>query len=98
MGFRYGDELIVWTQRALAAALILQALLVTAGVGAGTRAIGTTANPNQLGYWALLCMAVYLVMNNGKRLGAWDLFVLLVGAYIGSRSLSKAVMISSVVL
>lgn len=60
----------------------------------GERAIGTFNNPNQLGYWALLAAACWLVARSGERLGVQDLAILAAVTYLASLSLSRAAMVA----
>lgn len=52
-------------------------------------------NPNQLAYWALLCMAILVYMKQNSKFNLIDFFALLTGAYIQTLALSKAGIIAA---
>lgn len=66
--------------------------------GSQTRATGTFINPNQLGYWAILIIACFGVVNDRSPLGTIGLVVVGTAAYVAALSLSKAATISSALM
>lgn len=64
----------------------------------GLRSVGTFNNPNQLGYWALLVMAILGVVKERGRLDVLDLVGLACGMYALMLSLSKAALIAGAFL
>jgi O-Antigen ligase len=81
------------TQVALTVAALLVLVITLLNVGGG-RQTGTFNNPNQLGYWALLAMACFLVAKGDERLRLIDLTFILPACYLAALSLSKAAIIS----
>jgi hypothetical protein len=62
------------------------------------RAVGSFNNPNQLGYWALLVMASLSITKAHRRLGVMDVLALGSACYLIALSLSKAAILSGVLL
>jgi hypothetical protein len=62
------------------------------------RETGSFLNPNQLGYWALLASAVIVMLNYGRRMPVIDMIALLVCAFMIAESLSRAAMISFILI
>ncbi len=62
------------------------------------RATGTFNNPNQLAYWALLVSALLLVIKYRTKLNIFDYGLLSLAFYIQMLSLSKAGIITSLLL
>lgn len=72
----------------LRASILLQFLAVLAG-GDSARAVGTFNNPNQLAYWGVAVMSMYLLIR--RNVTNWlDLPFLLLGTYCVVASLSRA--------
>lgn len=55
-------------------------------------------NPNQLAYWALLCMAMLVCLKQNMKFNMIDFMALAVGAYIQTLALSKAGIIAAGIL
>lgn len=58
------------------------------------RDTGSFNNPNQLGYWALLCGCYILVLNYGRKMKWYDVLGFILSAYLASEALSRAVIVS----
>lgn len=65
------------------------AMVVIGDQGYG-RAMGTFNDPNQMGYWALLTVACYFVVREGRRLRLVDLIALTLAGLIIFFSVSRA--------
>jgi hypothetical protein len=83
---------------AFAIAVAFEIVALFALPGSRLRATGTFNNPNQLGYWAILVSCCMLVLKRGQRLSMLDLAVLCGAGYLTTASLSKAAMLSFVLL
>lgn len=96
-----GRRLLLYTGNAVAASLLMQALLMIPGIAgySGGRIVAYFNNPNQLGYFALLGMALLVVLACKVRISQ----PLLLGSFMAgllllSISLSKAAMVSAILL
>ena len=96
---RYGDLFHRYTIGAVAASLLLLVLVSVADPGATRRQVVTFENPNQLGYWSLLSISIFLLCSLRVRVH-WLLRLTACCAsfYLIALSLSKAAMISSLAL
>lgn len=65
------------------------AMVVIGDQGYG-RAMGTFNDPNQMGYWALLTVACYFVVREGRRLRLADLIALALAGLVIFFSVSRA--------
>jgi hypothetical protein len=83
---------------ALAIAVGLEIVALFLLPGTTYRSVGTFSNPNQLGYWALLTGVCMFVLQGNERLGLLNLAVLCGAGYLTMASLSKAAMLSFVLL
>jgi hypothetical protein len=63
-----------------------------------TRQEGTFNNPNQLGYWSLLSTCYLLILHYGRRMPWIDIVAILMCTYFITESLSRAALISHVLL
>lgn len=101
VGARDMRQLALVVRWACIAALIMEVLyltLVHSHGGASQRATGSSNNPNQLAYWALLAMACMAIAKERVRLGFADLLGVVCGAYVIALSLSKAAFIAGSLL
>jgi hypothetical protein len=73
------------------------AWLIVMSTGA-YRSAGTFSNPNALGYWGLLLSCCLLVLSQNQRLNLTDFLALSGAGYLTMVSLSKAAMLSFVVV
>lgn len=96
----YGTRFLVLTTQIIGLSGLFQALLsLTSFASTGIRQILFFNNPNQLGYFALLSGAIFLVGSHGFQLSKlFESMCLLSFVYLGTLSLSKAAMISMFVL
>ncbi|SER60145.1 O-antigen ligase [Salisediminibacterium halotolerans] len=98
----FGAKLYPLIMNAAAASLILQALLLVPmyGTGDGARETLFFNNPNQLGYYALVSLAIVLLINEtGRRKkGAFFFLALISGSIVIMASLSKAAIFAAVLL
>ena len=53
-------------------------------------AVGTFLNPNQLGYWVVISVAAYVVLQKDDKLGIPDCLVIGGGLWLAASSLSRA--------
>jgi len=83
---------------AIAVAIVVEIIALYVMPRTGLRSIGTFNSPNQLGYWALLLGCCWLVLRLDQRLGLTDFAVLCGAGYLTMASLSKAAMLSFVLL
>lgn len=94
LGCQDWQQLRAVVRYACAAALALQAAYIATHPPVldadGIRAVGTFHNPNQLGYWALLLMAMIAVAMERSRLRLLEVAALACGYYALLMSLSKA--------
>jgi hypothetical protein len=103
---RFDARLLAATRAGLIGAILLQlTVVILFPEFRGIRAIGTFNNPNQLGYWTLLVGACLLTLKSspasgqsGARIGPFDLALLCALGFIAAHSLSKAAMVSFLVL
>jgi hypothetical protein len=98
LGFHDFERLkkIIWWSCIVALCIQISYLeLVPAGT---KRAYGTFNNPNQLGYWSLLMMTCLVLVRERVRLGVVDVLAICAGMYATMLSLSKAAIISSVLV
>ena len=91
-------RLLSATRIALIIAVTLELMFILLGPAAGVRSTGTFNDPNQLGYFAVLAGACYLVARGESGLRWIDLAVFCALAYISMLSLSKASMLSILAL
>ena len=83
---------------AIAIAIVVEIVALYVLPRPGIRSIGTFNNPNQLGYWGLLLGCCWLVLRRDQKLGLTDFAVLCGAGYLTMASLSKAAMVSFVLL
>jgi hypothetical protein len=88
------DSASRWLRIGALCALGVQAVIVLHGFGESARVAGTFNNPNQLGYWAVLLTALYLVLSYNRPWGLRELVVVGLGASLTIASLSIAAMLS----
>jgi O-Antigen ligase len=94
----FGERFINPCRVAFAIAIAFEIVVLFALPGSRLRAAGTFNNPNQLGYWAILVSCCMLVLRRDQRLSMFDLAVLCGAGYLTTASLSKAAMLSFVLL
>lgn len=82
---------------AIFTALVIQLLVLIGPVG-GLRAVGTFNNPNQLGYWSVLLLAIYGVIMHDRRLSWFDFAVVGLALYICILSVGQAALGTGVLL
>lgn len=82
----------------LLAIVVELAIMVTVPNFQGIRGVGTFNNPNQLGYWSIISATCWLVIRGERRLDLFDVGVLTAIGYLTSLSLSKAAMVSFMML
>ena len=68
----------------------LEVFVIVTGVGSEGRVTGSFNNPNQMGYWAILNLSCWLMINRTGRLALIDLFVFISCAYVMVISTSRA--------
>ncbi len=85
-----------WLVSRAAMAAALAQLAIVLGSGRAFRAIGSFKNTNQLAYWCLCILALYLVTQRKRTL--WDLLVVLPAAWIEVYSTSRAGLVGMAVL
>ncbi len=73
---RRPEEFIVWTRRAILAALVVECVAVAVLLGGGLRTAGTFNNPNQLAYWSLLIASCWMVLKPREPLDLYDIGVI----------------------
>lgn len=83
------DALSRLLRAAVLVALACGAILVVSTTSFG-RHTGSFANPNQLGYWSLLLVAIYGIVSYRRPVGPADVVVLLLGLFVCAMSLSIA--------
>jgi hypothetical protein len=93
-----GDRFITVFRIAVASAILLEVVALFLLPPSAFRAAGTFNNPNQLGYWALVLSCCLLVLKRDQRLSLIDFAVLCGAGYLTMASLSKAAMLSFVLL
>jgi hypothetical protein len=64
----------------------------------GIRATGPFNNPNQLAYWSLLTAAIIIILKFHEKLNLFDLSIVAASGYLQAVALSKAGMISFILL
>ena len=99
MADRYGDRFFTFVLYAVAASILMQAMLSVVAPSPTRRQIIFFNNPNQLGYWSLLSASVFFLCS--LRIQVHPLLkiaVALASLYLVALSLSKAALISSLVL
>lgn len=98
--FKQNSERAVhWGRYAVFASIFIELVwLKTFDSASVYRETGSFNNPNQLGYWALLSSCYLLVLNYGRRMKWIDIIFFLLCGYIVTEALSRAVMISYVLL
>jgi hypothetical protein len=94
----YRERFVTLCQGAIIGAIVFEILMLFALPPSLFRATGTFNNPNQLGYWGLLMGCCWLVLREGQRLTVTDFLVLCGAGYLTANSLSKAAMVSFVLL
>jgi len=93
----FRQRFVAVCQLAIAVAIVFEVAAVVV-LASGFRAPGTFNNPNQLGYWAILLGCCYLVLKQDQKMNAVDFVVLCGMGYLTIESLSKAAMLSFVLL
>lgn len=83
-----------YTFYALALSVLIQLLAVLFLPQTGWRAMGTFNNPNQLAYWGVLTSVMLVFLKRGSVFNILDYALLFIIAYIESKALSKAGIIS----
>lgn len=96
--FWLNDDVVRYTRLALLVTVALQLAIVLFFPERGWRQTGSFNNPNQLGYWCLLTAACLVVLKEERKLSAVDVGAFLVLTYLVAVSLSKAAMVSWVLL
>lgn len=85
------NKLTYW---ALAVSIITELIFVLFFSGNEIRATGTFNNPNQLGYWSLLSIALLIVVKRDQKINALDLSLIFIVLITQILSLSKAGILS----
>jgi O-Antigen ligase len=93
-----GDRFVTVFRIAIASAILLEIVALFLLPPSAFRAAGTFNSPNQLGYWTLVLSCCLLVLKRDQRLSLIDFAVLCGAGYLIMASLSKAAMLSFVVL
>ena len=94
----FRERFVTPCQIAIALAILIEVVAVFVMPRTSIRSIGTFNNPNQLGYWALLLACCLLVLKRDQKLSLIDFMVLCGAGYLTMASLSKAAMLSFVML
>jgi len=96
---RYGDRFHRWTIAAVIASVLLVALLSLVSQSPTRRQAVSFENPNQLGYWSLLSVSIFLLCSLRVHVH-WALKVAICCAsfYLVALSLSKAAILSAAAL
>jgi hypothetical protein len=94
----FRERFVTLCQIAIAVAIAVELIALFVLPRSSIRSIGTFNNPNQLGYWGLVLGCCWLVLKRDQRLTVTDFLVLCGAGYLTAASLSKAAMLSFVVL
>ena len=88
----YGDRFIALTVQVTLLAMVLQVPFVAmSGRSDGARSAGLVNNPNQLGYYAALSIAIVLLGQKRAKLApTWAMIGLVCGTFLAIASASKA--------
>lgn len=93
------DQFFVFTAYAVGGSILLQVMLSFSGVYSGGRDALFFNNPNQLGYYALLCGSLFIYLTKYVKLNTiFQIAVLLAFVYITLISASKAAFAGAIIL
>lgn len=90
---------IDWGRYAIFVSILIEIFWIKViGSNSEFRETGSFNNPNQLGYWSLLTTCYILMLNYGRRLKIIDVLVILACGYFITLALSRAVLLSYVLI
>jgi hypothetical protein len=96
---KYGQLLIKATLLGTVLSVFLQLVLLPISLRTGSRDSLFFNNPNQLGYYSLLCLTIFLYCEKRIAVGIWTKIVFLLAVtFFAAVSTSKATLISSCLL
>lgn len=87
---KFGERFLCLVGWGIVLSAALEMFIVVTGVGSEGRVTGSFNNPNQMGYWAILNLSSWLMINRTARHGLIDLFVFVSSAYVIVISTSRA--------